>query len=454
MQFAARPYITAGVALATASLIAVTPVAPALPDIQIRAVQLTAGIDDLTDPYSDLFTHTFANLQDLGQTWAADPAPFVRQVFDNQIGYGQAIAGALQSGNFESVSGAISDVPKTMAQNLLNVIHTLTDTSVGLDTSNLIGDINLPPVEQIGSALLSGDVHGLLQGIIDGAIGHIDLNMGLPLALAVDAIGAPYFGMNALMESGTTFANAVQAGDPLTAFSTLFTSPATITDAFLNGQGIALDDALDSLGIPLGDLLGGLDLSLGSVAIPGGTANLGDLSLLGVNGSIPLGGLLAPLGHPTLGADLGWSGAKAVFDPVCVLLCGTKWAVTITAPPLSIAGGTFSVSPEIGGTPIGGLVPALVNWAPSQLADAITGTVPGSWEDIATQFQDLPTYLWDQFQLTSLLGDEGWLGLLTSGLGLGDFSTLFDPTMLNGLLDPTMLGLDLVPNLLSALLAF
>ena len=50
MELARHPYVTAGVALAAASMIAVTPVAPPpLPDVQVPAVQLTAATDLLGD---------------------------------------------------------------------------------------------------------------------------------------------------------------------------------------------------------------------------------------------------------------------------------------------------------------------------------------------------------------------------------------------------------------------
>jgi hypothetical protein len=47
-----RTYITAGVVIAGASLIAVTPVAPATPDVQVRAVRLTSG-DSADSPLGD-----------------------------------------------------------------------------------------------------------------------------------------------------------------------------------------------------------------------------------------------------------------------------------------------------------------------------------------------------------------------------------------------------------------
>jgi hypothetical protein len=45
MKSTLRPYVTAGIALVGAGIIVVTPVAPAAPDMQLRAIQLTAGDD-------------------------------------------------------------------------------------------------------------------------------------------------------------------------------------------------------------------------------------------------------------------------------------------------------------------------------------------------------------------------------------------------------------------------
>ncbi len=55
MQYALRPYATAGVALVGASIIAVTPVAAPLPELQARSVKLV-------DAWSDLLTDTTTNL--------------------------------------------------------------------------------------------------------------------------------------------------------------------------------------------------------------------------------------------------------------------------------------------------------------------------------------------------------------------------------------------------------
>ena len=111
MQRVLRPYITAGVALAGASMIAVAPAAPPLPTIQMPAVQLTSAIDslDLVGPAqavttafpvitpTEFFSDTLQNLQAVGAAIAADPTPILTQIIANLTGYGQDISTGLQS---------------------------------------------------------------------------------------------------------------------------------------------------------------------------------------------------------------------------------------------------------------------------------------------------------------------------------------------------------------------
>ena len=85
MHTALRPYMTTGVALVGASVIAVTPISPPPAEIHMPAprvssasVELTAAFDPIT-AYTQLFTNTFNNLVGLGGEVLADPAPILRQ---------------------------------------------------------------------------------------------------------------------------------------------------------------------------------------------------------------------------------------------------------------------------------------------------------------------------------------------------------------------------------------
>ncbi|PQM45055.1 hypothetical protein C1Y40_04781 [Mycobacterium talmoniae] len=99
MHATLHPYLTAGVALVGASMIAVTPVAaPLVTEVQQRAVELTAApvINDPSTDWLEIFTKALGNVGQIGTAWAEHPFPILQQVIDNQIGYAETIGGALQ----------------------------------------------------------------------------------------------------------------------------------------------------------------------------------------------------------------------------------------------------------------------------------------------------------------------------------------------------------------------
>lgn len=181
-------------------------------------------------------------------------------------------------------------IPAKMSQNFTNVIKTLTDTRIASDVT--INARIIPPV-----------INSL----------GVDNTFGMPLALAVDALGAPVVTAQALQSSVSAFTTAVQAGDGLGAVTALVDAPAVVANGFLNGQTtlpISLDTSVPVLGT------------------------------VGINIDLPMNGILVPMGS---------------YGGEVVLPIGTI--------PL-----------DFGGTPLGGIVPALLTWAPEQLAAAITPT--------------------------------------------------------------------------------
>ncbi len=77
MQQALRPYATAGVALVGAGLIAITPMAPRLPDtFTVQDIKLVSGEDTLPDlaaPWIDLFNTASENATTLLNTFSTPP---------------------------------------------------------------------------------------------------------------------------------------------------------------------------------------------------------------------------------------------------------------------------------------------------------------------------------------------------------------------------------------------
>ena len=197
--------------------------------------------------------------------------------------------------NFTNLLPAGS-IPAQVSQNFTNVINTLTNTNV-TSSVNLINDPNGP--------------FGL--GVA------IDAHMGLPLALAIDAIGGPVNGLNALGTSVTTFANALQGGDALGAATAVFNAPASFVDGFLNGQST----------LPLA-----INVDLGGTPFPT-TLN------------IPLDGILVPA------APYG-----AVIDGSNLFGPGVFLNSTVT------------------GTPLGGILPGLLDFLPRSIAAALGAPSP------------------------------------------------------------------------------
>jgi hypothetical protein len=167
-------------------------------------------------------------------------------------------------------------VPGMVAQQATNVFATLTDVSQTLD-------------------LNTGNLH-----------------IGLPLVLALDALGPPVTTLQAIGSSANAFVGAVQTGDPLGAVAALIDAPAVVANGFLNGQAT----------IQLPALLGGV----------GGIETLTD---------VPVGGILTPLDVtaleiPILGpGSLRLSGAMfGGILPGLLVYLPEQLALAIGAPPL------------------------------------------------------------------------------------------------------------------------
>jgi hypothetical protein len=174
---------------------------------------------------------------------------------------------------------------------------------------------NLQPLSAIAARLVQGNIN-VLGDVADPLSvsvtsltqtnASLAIRVGLPELLAFDALGPPVNAAVALQSTSATFFGALQAGNPVGAVTTLLGAPATVTNAFLYGE-VTLPVGLPLPGVP-------------AVA------------------QIPFGGLLAPLSPLSTTATL--SGSPLPHN------------VTISGPP------------------VGGLIPALTEYAPQLLASA------------------------------------------------------------------------------------
>ncbi|MBS9532473.1 hypothetical protein KIH27_02600 [Mycobacterium sp. M1] len=192
--------------------------------------------------------------------------------------------------------------------------------------------------------------------------------------MLIDALGAPILGWNAVVDSIKDVFGDLRDGDWWGAFTGVFTAPAHFFDAVLNGSGVSLN-VLGAFGRSPGDLVGQrFDLGSQPVDVPllgSGTARLGDITVKSLAGTIPLGGILTRSAHPDVEATVEYSGGRVVFHERLLTIIGGT-----TPPPININAypGTFDISRELAGTPLGGIIPALLNWLPQQFAEAITPT--------------------------------------------------------------------------------
>ncbi|OBK05386.1 MULTISPECIES: hypothetical protein [Mycolicibacterium] len=246
MQVAARPYFAAGIALFGASAIAISPVAPPMPDIAVPAISSAAvNLSAATDPiqaYIDLFSNTFANVQARIGDELADPAPILQQVVANQIDSAANIATALQKAG-ESLANS-------------------------LDPSNPFG---LPAqFQKAFQELLAGNVEGAVstvwQGVLITALGLAEILPAAQQAIAQPVVNlgkvlsdtqvilAPVIGLlvpvYATVSTSASVAqdivDAAMDGDPLGVLSTMIAAPAVIGNAVIN-EGLLGDSGLVSL---------------------------------------------------------------------------------------------------------------------------------------------------------------------------------------------------------------
>lgn len=198
MNLALRPYMTAGVAVVGAGLIAVTPVAAPPPEIQSHSIQLSAAIDDPIEVFSPVFTQASTVIQNAIQAEIDDPFPIIvglagklaadgKTLGDiaNALGqsYGGLVAalpGALTTyaqkiaaGDFTGAVGAFMPIAIgpffTTFTQLLNVqkfVKTQFEVAGDLTTAAIMGAWSLGPGQLLSVYSVIGAVTGTLDKLV------------------------------------------------------------------------------------------------------------------------------------------------------------------------------------------------------------------------------------------------------------------------------------------------
>lgn len=110
MNLALRPYVTAGVALVGASVIAVTPVTAPPPAMQSHSIQLSAAIDDPIEVFAPVFAQASTVIQNAIQAEIDDPFPIIVGLAGKLATDGKAL-GDIANALGQSYSGLLAGLP-------------------------------------------------------------------------------------------------------------------------------------------------------------------------------------------------------------------------------------------------------------------------------------------------------------------------------------------------------
>jgi hypothetical protein len=311
MHVASRSYLATGVALVSASAIAVSPIAPPVPDIHLPAIHAssaTVALSAVTNPlqaWGQVIEASLANVNTLGQRWLDDPTPLLRQILANQLQMATnfpAVAQALVARLGDLNPADPTSVPATIQQFITNEMK-----SVGI-----LGETFQTVVSQLSALMDPADPFGvpatirqMSNEIANGQFAQafttfagLGVSIGLPLIMAgfpiagvisqpfkdlaniIDPTGVasaplrnianfidmipsvlPSVLLNGVLgplnSAGVATATsleeltgALRSADPVTFVSALLNAPAQITGAFLNGTMAPGD-------FPMAGLIGG-----------------------------------------------------------------------------------------------------------------------------------------------------------------------------------------------------
>jgi hypothetical protein len=272
VQQALRPYATVGVALVGAGLIAMTPMAPRLPDtVSVQDIKLVSGEDTLPDiaaPWIDVFNTASENSTTLLNTFYDAPLIGLQQSTANDSGF-------LQDFFNDPTSSTVTSISQEMQENLAAVLTGFTLQGATSATTATVTEHTLEGLtndSSDGHAFLFTEVPSFLPTSVDPA----------EVTPIINFLASPESGI-IMGEIGPFIAPWVELYNCITAGDDFNTTLADVTGAFFNGADLNLDSlipAIEQSGyLPSGMNIENLDFAFGGLLTPGDTS-------AGVGGSI------------------------------------------------------------------------------------------------------------------------------------------------------------------------
>ena len=437
MQEALRPYVTAGIALVGASMIAVTPVVAPPIGVQVRPVKLV-------DAWSDLLTESTANWQNILS--GADSSA-ISQVYSAFLTNPSGVIDALTNLT-PTVATHLTSLPGTISVDLPPglelAIAELGATGATLTALNTVaGELTTNPYEAIGT-VLNGFLNGednisLLNGTItiplwNGILApEQPVNVDLNLTALVNALGLGNTDLSSLdlssllsqlglgnLTLGSLFSDLGLSNDGLGTLLANATNPVTTLSGLLNLLGLDNLGSGDSITLGLTNILSGLGLDT--------NVDLSTLSLSTVLGAFGLTSNI-PLLSDSIGSLLGTTDLDNIVNNIVNSLVGNSGLTAVLTPVEALLK-----------TVLDGSIASDLNVTVAQLL-GLTGTTPEAL--LSALGVSIPSGL----TIGGLLHDLGFasstgdltLGSLLSDLG-NPFGLLNITDLLNGLNLGQLLG--------------
>ena len=234
MSRSLRPWVTTGVAVVGAGVIAVSPVEPT-PHADVRIAN--AAVELTTDPnpfeyYPEVLRRSLANTSDRLDEYFANPFPIVRAIAENQLEAIDSIVGAAVSLDPVAVVRAIVDAVAQPVVNLARVASTGEpfETAVGFlvrlalpivsgvfaagaaagDVAAALFDLDIVGAVSAATNIPARIVDGFLNGVVDGEThayyGFVDPVFEAPV---VDQLTGPVaFLIESLQDIGETISTS------------------------------------------------------------------------------------------------------------------------------------------------------------------------------------------------------------------------------------------------------
>jgi hypothetical protein len=352
MQQALRPYVTAGVAVLGAGMIAVTPMTAASVVSQAPALRLTAG-EGFFDTWQSVFDTASANAVQVANNFLIAPEVGLQQFIVNQ----ETLWGDVANGT-TTFQDALTQMQDTLQ--MLGSALTL-DVDTADDAGKAIWDAVTPHTLDGLRGLIITMLPGMLPAdseIDPEQVTGILQFLSSPLsAMLIGSLSPGISPLVALGNSITEISDALNGDTPdfEAAFNGLLNIPANMVNGFLNGADLNLDALLPAINdagfLPEGMELTALDFAFGGLLSPGVAGGAGDQGTYTFDDGTtvdPVGGSifnnlgLTLTGVPIIGelnlesVPIGPIAAMEQWSQVMGVLLGDEWdgKDAVQTPPL------------------------------------------------------------------------------------------------------------------------